>query len=84
MRFDVPLPLMVAQLPSRDVCVLVPLFCSSQDHRSIGLDQLGPIMGWSEPDVVRRRLAQSRDRKLCIPPASVARSTTNDDVGTGI
>jgi hypothetical protein len=36
----------------------------------------------SEPDILRRPQAYSRDCELHIPPASVARSTTSDDVGS--
>jgi hypothetical protein len=36
----------------------------------------------SAPDILRRPRAYSRYRELRIPPASVARSTRSDDVGS--
>jgi hypothetical protein len=42
---------------------------------------LGRLWAASEPDILRRPQAYSRYRELCIPPASVAHSTTSDDVG---
>jgi len=43
---------------------------------------LGRLWAGSERDILRRPQAYSRYRELCIPPASVARSTTSDDVGS--
>jgi hypothetical protein len=46
-----------------------------------GSISLGRLWAASEPDILRRPQAYSRYRELYIPPASIARSLTSDDVG---
>ena len=65
----------------REAIVLVRYFVRLKIVDPSGSISLG-LWAASEPDILRRPQAYSRYRELCIPPASVARSTRSDDVGS--
>ena len=66
----------------REAIVLVRYFVRLKIVDPSGSISLGRLWAAREPDILRRPQAYSRYRELCIPPASVARSTSSDDVGS--
>jgi hypothetical protein len=66
----------------REAIVLAHCFVRLKIVDPSGSITLGRLWAASEPDISRCPQAYSRYRELYIPPASVARSTTRDDVGS--